>query len=201
MIFKYFTVFLLVFLLNIGSFFSQKNTPRPYAIIGNPGMSTLFMGYPNTIEIGYNGGMEKVYYTFENLNYSQINDYSYTVNPIEHKEAKVNFFSKTDSTLLDEWVFNVEPFPRPTMYWLKGKSEILIRYDPEVPLTKANFKLNGWILSISDTNRVITGSGNKLSTEAISMLNACPSGSVIRIQGTFSGTGCMGVPIEGVFKL
>jgi hypothetical protein len=75
------------------------------------------------------------------------------------------------------------------------------KYGPGIPLTKAKFQVQKWILSVSGSGKTFSGTGNTLSADALKILAAAPKGSMATFSCIYAGTGTGGKPSTAAIKL
>ena len=70
-------------------------------------------------------------------------------------------------------------------------TRIFAKYPPEIPL-KAEFNVDTWEISVTGAPRPISGKGQALSPEALSLLKQAKPGAKVSISVKYRGMGSSG---------
>jgi hypothetical protein len=205
---KIITTLLLLAVFNVAG---QSNLNEKVVLsTSNP---VLYLGYPYQIEIGNNLG--RTDYRVEGKNVIIVKDTlgnGYILNCASTElEAEIYFI---DNVLKDTFSirrYQVESMPKPELFlgrfadgeYLTSRTAIrmYVRYGPQIPLTKAKFKVDAWVLSISGYNKSVSGSGETLSEHALALLKNAKKGSIVTLSCKYSGTGTGAKVCSSSFKI
>lgn len=182
-------------------------------VVSNISMKTLYRGYPHTVKIGNNLGRINYYVSGKNIMFERdsLNSNSFNVIPRGNQEAEVYFIDNEIKDTFSVEKFGVSSMPQVQIYWgtyadgdqatSRTAKMLYAQHGPSVPLTKASFLVNRWIISISGSGKTYSGTGNELTEEALKFIMTAEPGSVLNISCIYSGTGTGGRPANAVIKL
>jgi hypothetical protein len=131
------------------------------------------------------------------------------------KTCKITVSGKSTATnksvSLGTFEFQIQPMPKAEIFWgtygdgdkasSRGAKLLYAKYGPGIPLTKAKFQVNKWILSITGAPKPVSGTGSTLSDEALRLLKGAPAGAIATFSCIYSGTGTGGAPRSCSVKL
>ncbi|MBI1836636.1 MAG: hypothetical protein HYR91_05160 [Flavobacteriia bacterium] len=207
--------FLLFIILLTNHFisFSQNNSP----IISIPEYNFLYIGFPNKVNFGTNNGISSYKVVIENARletkvsemskddstYQLVETFLYPTSVSE--DVKITFIDTITNKVLGVHFIKTKGIPSPNLYlgslssgmWvgkssLKAMTRLFVKYPPEFPLI-AEFSVITWEISNSNIPGITcSGSGAKLTEEAIEFLNIAPKGSKLCITVKYKGMGISG---------
>lgn len=205
------TILLTLLIFSSFKFFSQRSF-KDVAVISiyKP---LLYANYPHDIKIGNNLGYTNYRVEGKNalIQKDSVND-SYILIPGQNADLDVEiyFIDNQTSDTFSIRKYDIDLLPRAHLYWgsaADGESQISrtstrlsARFGEEIPL-RSHFSIDSWIVSISGQNRSISGSGDILSTEAMSYINQAKKGSVVVITCVYLDLFGNNYSTSSMFKL
>lgn len=182
-------------------------------VVSNISMKTLYRGYPHTVKIGNNSGRTNYSISGKNISFERdsLNSNSFNVIPVGNQEAEVYFIDNEIKDTFSVEKLVVTSMPQTQIYWgtftdgdqatSRDAKMLHAKYGPGIPLLKASFLVNKWIISIEGSGKTYSGTGNELTEEALKFIMTAEPGSVLNISCIYSGTGTGGRPASAVIKL
>jgi gliding motility-associated protein GldM len=186
---------------------------KPQGTVALPDMRVLYRGYDNVVEAVASG--------YDQTNVSG-NGVTLTKKgpvwigkPGAGKTCKITVSGKSSitnkSVNLGTFEFQIQPMPKAEIFWgayadgdkatTRTARILYAKYGPGIPLTKAKFEVDKWILSITGAPKPISGSGPNLTEDAMRLLKAAPAGSIATFSCIYKGTGTGGKPSTAAIKL
>lgn len=186
---------------------------KPQGTVALPDMRVLYRGYDNVVEAVASG------YDQTNVNGNGVTlrkqGNVWIGTPGGGKTCTISVSGKSSATNktvnLGTFEFQIQPMPKAEIFWgtyadgdqatSRTAKMLYAKYGPGIPLTKAKFQVNKWILSVSGSGKTFSGTGNTLSADALKILGAAPKGSIATFSCIYSGTGTGGKPSTAAIKL
>ena len=163
---------------------------KPSGSIELPELNVLYRGYDNKVNATASG-FPTTSISGSGASLTPTSDGMYIAKPTgSGRTANLTVSGRTAdgrTVALKTVQYRVLTLPKPTMFW--GSAEdgsgaspreqfLFTKYGNDVPLN-AKFTILSWKMTVEGAQRSITGSGKKLSTEALTLLRAARSGSVV----------------------
>lgn len=186
---------------------------KPQGTVALPDMRVLYRGYANVVEAVASG------YDQTNVSGNGVSlvksGATWIGTPGAGKTCTITVSGKSSvtnkSVNLGTFEFQIQPMPKAEIFWgayadgdkatTRTAKLLYAKYGPGIPLTKAKFQVQKWILSVSGAPKPISGSGSTLSDDAMRLLKAAPAGSIATFSCIYSGTGTGGKPSTCAIKL
>lgn len=186
---------------------------KPQGTVALPDMRVLYRGYSNVVEAVASG------YDQTNVSGNGVSlvksGATWIGTPGAGKTCTITVSGKSSvtnkSVNLGTFEFQIQPMPKAEIFWgayadgdkatTRTAKLLYAKYGPGIPLTKAKFQVQKWILSVSGAPKPISGSGSSLSDDAMRLLKAAPAGSIATFSCIYSGTGTGGKPSTCAVKL
>lgn len=186
---------------------------KPQGTVALPDMRVLYRGYANVVEAVASG------YDQTNVSGNGVSlvksGATWIGTPGAGKTCTITVSGKSSvtnkSVSLGTFEFQIQPMPKAEIFWgayadgdkatTRTAKLLYAKYGPGIPLTKAKFQVQKWILSVSGAPKPISGQGSTLSDDAMRLLKAAPAGSIATFSCIYSGTGTGGKPSTCAIKL
>jgi gliding motility-associated protein GldM len=186
---------------------------KPQGTVALPDMRVLYRGYDNVVEAVASG------YDQTNASGSGVtlkkSGNAWIGTPGGGKTCTITVSGKSSitnkSVNLGTFEFQIQPMPKAEIFWgtyadgdqasSRTAKMLYAKYGPGIPLTKAKFQVQKWILSVSGSGKTFSGTGNTLSADALKILAAAPKGSMATFSCIYAGTGTGGKPSTAAIKL
>lgn len=179
---------------------------KPQGTVSLPDMNVVYRGYPNRI-VGVASGYEETVLSGSNIQLSKKGN-EYIGSPGTGRECFITVSGKNKSNnktvQLGKYPFRVSGLPSPAAYLgslgtgattsksaVAAMTRIFAKYPPEIPL-KAEFNVDTWEISVTGAPRPISGKGQALSPEALSLLKQAKPGAKVSISVKYRGMGSSG---------
>ncbi len=179
---------------------------KPQGTVSLPDMNVVYRGYPNRI-VGVASGYEETVLSGSNIQLTKKGN-EYLGSPGSGKECSITVSGRNKATnktvQLGKFPFRVSGMPSPAAFLgslgtgattsksaVAAMTRIFAKYPPEIPL-KAEFNVDTWEISVTGAPRPISGKGQALSPEALSLLKQARPGSKISISVKYRGMGSSG---------
>jgi gliding motility-associated protein GldM len=186
---------------------------KPQGSVALPDMRVLYRGYENAVE-AVASGYDQTNVSGEGVTLNK-NGNQWIATPGGGKSCTITVSGKSSitnkSVNLGRFEFQIQPMPKAEVFWgtyadgdqasSRTAKMLYAKYGPGIPLTKAKFQVNKWILSISGLGKTFSGTGNVVSADALKVLGAAPKGSIATFSCIYSGTGTGGKPSTAAIKL
>lgn len=186
---------------------------KPQGTVALPDMRVLYRGYSNVVEAVASG------YDQTNVSGNGVSlvksGTTWIGTPGGGKTCTITVSGKSSitnkSVNLGTFEFQIQPMPKAEIFWgayadgdkatTRTARMLYAKYGPGIPLTKAKFEVEKWILSITGAPRPVSGSGSNLSEEALRLLKGAPAGAIATFSCIYKGTGTGGKPSTSSVKL
>lgn len=186
---------------------------KPQGTVALPDMRVLYRGYSNVVEAVASG------YDQTNVSGNGVSlvksGATWIGTPGAGKTCTITVSGKSSitnkSVNLGTFEFQIQPMPKAEIFWgayadgdkatTRTARILYAKYGPGIPLTKAKFEVEKWILSITGAPRPVSGSGQNLSEEALRLLKGAPTGAIATFSCIYKGTGTGGKPSTSSVKL
>lgn len=205
------TILLTLIIFSSFKFFSQGSI-KDVAVISIV-QPILYSNYPHDIKIGNNFGHTNYRVEGKNAVIQKDSVYdSYILIPAQNADLDVEiyFIDNQTSDTFSIQRYDIELLPRAHLYLgsaadgesliSRTSSRLSARFGEEIPL-RSHFSIDNWIVTITGQNRSISGSGDILSTEAMSIISQATKGSVVAISCKISNISKTFYVVSSVFKL
>jgi gliding motility-associated protein GldM len=173
---------------------------KPEGVVSLPEMLVLYRGYQNVIE-GVASGYDKTVLTGSNVTLKPSGK-QFIGTPGGGRTATITISGKntvTNKTVsLGTYTFDVKPMPGAKIFWgqytdgstatSRTATTLYAKFDEGIPL-KASFAVKKWVMSITGAPKVVTGTGDKLSQEAMMFLSQAKKGTMVSFSCIYDGTG------------
>jgi gliding motility-associated protein GldM len=186
---------------------------KPMGTVSLPDMRVLYRGYSNVVEALASG------YDQTNVSGNGVSlvksGATWIGTPGAGKKCTITVSGKSSvtnkSVNLGTFEFEIQPMPKAEIFWgayadgdkatSRTAKLLYAKYGPGIPLTKAKFNVEKWILSVTGAPKSISGTGSNLTDEALRLLKAAPSGAIATFSCIYKGTGTGGKPSTSSIKL
>ena len=186
---------------------------KPMGTVSLPDMRVLYRGYSNVVEALASG------YDQTNVSGNGVSlvksGTTWIGTPGAGKKCTITVSGKSSitnkSVNLGTFEFEIQPMPKAEIFWgayadgdkatTRTAKLLYAKYGPGIPLTKAKFSVEKWILSVTGAPKSISGTGSNLSDEALRLLKAAPGGAIATFSCIYKGTGTGGKPSTSSIKL
>lgn len=186
---------------------------KPQGTVALPDMRVLYRGYANVVE-AVASGYDQTNVSGQGVSLVKSGQ-TWIGTPGAGKTCKITVSGKSSitnkSVNLGTFEFQIQPMPKAEIFWgtyadgdkatTRTAKLLYAKYGPGIPLTKAKFQVDKWILSVSGAPKPISGSGSNLNDDAMRLLKAAPAGSIATFSCIYSGTGTGGKPSTCAIKL
>jgi gliding motility-associated protein GldM len=186
---------------------------KPQGTVALPDMRVLYRGYDNVVE-AVASGYDQTTVSGNGVTLTKSGNV-WIGTPGAGKTCSITVSGKSSltnkSVNLGTFDFQIQPMPKAEIFWgtyadgdqasSRSAKMLYAKYGPGIPLTKAQFQVNKWILSVSGSGKTFAGTGNTLSADALKVLGAAPKGSIATFSCIYSGTGTGGKPATAAIKL
>jgi hypothetical protein len=189
----YFLLLLLVSLLSYQTLWSQATR----AILSQPEQLILYRGILNRVQCAIPDGSNNFNVRGNNLTLSPVEGVAgaYDVLVRGREEASILFLGQYGDTISTH-VFQVWDLPEVKLRLnelknndttdVLSKGILKLSFDSSSPFLPKNPEVNRWVLTRTDNNQVIEGSGSELSQQALIAINEAPGGLRIAIDVFYS---------------
>lgn len=186
---------------------------KPQGTVSLPDMRVLYRGYSNVIE-AVASGYDKTDISGAGVTTAKSGS-QWIGTPGAGKSCTISVFGVNSLTNkrvnLGSFEFLIKPMPKAEIFWgtysdgdkatTRTAKVLYAKYGDGIPLTKAKFQVDKWIMSITGAPKPVSGSGSNLSDEAMRLLKGAPAGSMVTFSCMYSGTGTGGKPATMSVKL
>jgi hypothetical protein len=186
---------------------------KPQGTVALPDMRVLYRGYDNVIE-AVASGYDQTDVSGSGVSLVKSGNV-WIGTPGGAKTCSITVSGRSSLTKksvnLATVEFQIQPMPKAEIFWgtyadgdqaaSRTAKMLYAKYGPGIPLTKAKFQVNKWILSVSGSGKTFAGTGNVLTPDALKVLGAAPKGSIATFSCIYSGTGTGGKPSTAAIKL
>jgi len=179
---------------------------KPQGTVSLPDMNVVYRGYPNRI-VGVASGYEETILSGSNIQLSKKGN-EYIGSPGTGRECFITVSGRNKANnktvQLGKYPFRVSGLPSPAAYLgslgtgastsksaVAAMTRLFAKYPPEIPL-KAEFNVDTWEISVTGAPRPISGKGQALSPEALSLLKQAKPGAKVSISIKYRGMGSSG---------
>ncbi len=186
---------------------------KPMGTVALPDMRVLYRGYDNSVE-AIASGYDQTAVSGNGVTLKKSGNL-YIGTPGGGKTCTITVSGKSSitnkSVNLGTFEFQIQPMPKAEIFWgayadgdeasSRTAKMLYAKYGPGIPLTKAKFQVQKWILSVSGSGKTFSGTGNTLSADALKILAVAPKGSMATFSCIYAGTGTGGKPSTAAIKL
>jgi hypothetical protein len=186
---------------------------KPQGTVALPDMRVLYRGYDNVVE-AVASGYDQTNASGSGVTLKKTGNV-WIGTPGGGKTCTITVSGKSSitnkSVNLGTFEFQIQPMPKAEIFWgtyadgdqasSRTAKMLYAKYGPGIPLTKAKFQVQKWILSVSGSGKTFSGTGNTLSGDALKILAAAPKGSIATFSCIYAGTGTGGKPSTAAIKL
>jgi hypothetical protein len=187
-----------------------SNQLQAQAVVGFPHNDRIYAGYDNYFECGSTQGDTQLFMSATNATVIKKGD-GYIIKPSGTKVVVVTVTNSNKEVVATQ-TYRVFALPNPELYLgntISGNkldyrlcNELKVQMDPYTTLGSLAFNITRWELTFTGSGKVISGTGNSLTDDAVEQIRIAPDGTEATIQCVYtSGNESPSKSIIGKFKL
>lgn len=187
-----------------------SNLLQAQAVVGFPHNDRIYAGYDNYFECGTTTGDTLLNMTATNATVTKSGK-GFIIKPSGTKDVVITVLNSNKEVLASK-TYRVFALPNPELYLgntISGKkleyrlsNELKVQMDPYTTLGSLAFNITSWELTLTGSGKVISGTGNSLTDDAVEQIRIAPDGTEATIQCVYtSGNESPSKSIIGKFKL
>lgn len=173
---------------------------KPSGAVSLPEMNVLYRGYDNKV-VGAVSGYAGYNLSMSNGSISKGSEF-WIAKPSSGREATISISGVAEdgsSANVGQFKFRVQNLPAPSVYLgaledgeeapagtIRAQTRLFAKYPPEIPLN-ATFSLVSWEVSVAGAPRPEKGTGQNLSTKALSLIKQAQRGATITFMTIVRG--------------
>jgi hypothetical protein len=186
------------------------NQMQAQAVVGFLHNDRIYAGYDNYFECGSTQGDTQLFMSATNAAVTKKGE-GYIIKPSGTKDVMVTV-TNSNKEIVATQTYRVFALPNPELYLgntISGNkldyrlsSELKVQMDPYTILGSLAFNITSWELILTGSGKVISGTGNSLTDDAVEQIRIAPDGTQATITCVYTlGQESPSKSIVGKFKL